>query len=58
MQDISRIACVIAFAERNQIVSPTIEISTNDKCSQADLMFMSILHLATSASNVMTLSHF
>lgn len=39
MQDISRIACVIAFAERNQIVSPTIEISTNDKCSQADLMF-------------------
>ena len=31
-------ACAIAFAERDQIVIPQVEISVNAKCSQADLM--------------------
>ena len=31
-------ACAIAFAERDQIVIPKVNISVNAKCSQADLM--------------------
>ena len=31
-------ACAIAFAERDQIVIPQVEIAVNAKCSQADLM--------------------
>ena len=31
-------ACTIAFAERDQIVIPQVEIAVNAKCSQADLM--------------------
>lgn len=31
-------ACAIAFAERDQIVIPKINIVVNAKCSQADLM--------------------
>ena len=31
-------ACAIAFAERDQIVMPQVEIAINAKCSQADLM--------------------
>lgn len=31
-------ACAIAFAERDQIVIPKVNIAVNVKCSQADLM--------------------
>ena len=31
-------ACAIAFAERDQIVIPKVNIAVNAKCSQADLM--------------------
>ena len=31
-------ACAIAFAERDQIVLPKVEVAVNAKCSQADLM--------------------
>ena len=31
-------ACTIAFAERDQIVIPKVNIAVNAKCSQADLM--------------------
>ena len=31
-------ACAIAFAEREQIVIPKVNIAVNAKCSQADLM--------------------
>ena len=31
-------ACAIAFAERDQMVIPTVNIAVNAKCSQSDLM--------------------
>ena len=31
-------ACAIAFAERDQMVIPKVNIAVNAKCSQADLM--------------------
>ncbi len=37
-------ACAIAFAERDQIVIPKVNIAVNAKCSQADLMAYASSH--------------
>ena len=45
-------ACAIAFAEREQIVIPKVNIAVNAKCSQADLMVMPVPLSSRLARNI------